>query len=99
MVLMKIIIFLKNVLQEIEIFARGNVSRVTIFAQTEGMKKNHNFLFHYHLGGRQPIEDKPINTVKFDENLQRICFKCSFTIINRQPPPRVGLVDILDIRV
>ena len=45
MVLMKIIIFLKIFLQEIEIFARGNVSRVTIFAQTEGMKKTTNSYF------------------------------------------------------
>ena len=29
-------------------------------------EKNHNFLFHYQQGGRQPTEDKPIKIVKFD---------------------------------
>ena len=38
MALMKII-SLKNFSQEIEIFAKGNVSGVNIFAQAEGMKK------------------------------------------------------------
>ena len=101
-------------------------------------EKNHNFLFHYQQGVRQPIEDKPVKIVKFDENLQRFCInfnkhsdhynffdsrsivsyfltvfennfvprkgvvsliECSFTIINCQPPPRVGFVNILDSRV
>ena len=39
MVLMKTVIFKKNFLQEMEIFAQGNVLGVTVFAQTEGMKK------------------------------------------------------------
>ena len=30
-------------------------------------------IFHYQQGDRQPIEDKPIKTVKFDKNLQRFC--------------------------
>ena len=36
-------------------------------------EKNHNFLFHYQLGGRQLIEDNPIKIVKYDENLPRFC--------------------------
>ena len=86
-------------------------------------KKNHNFLTHYQVAGRQLIEGKPLKKLFFDGNLQRycinfsehgayydfydprelvsdflavfenvfvprlnlrqICFKCSFTIINR----------------
>ena len=36
-------------------------------------EKNHNFLFHYQQGGRQPVEDKPIKIVKFNKNLQQFC--------------------------
>ena len=32
-------------------------------------------------------------------NLRRVCFKCSFTIINRQPAPKTGFVEITDSRV
>ena len=39
MALMKKIISKKNLSQEIEIFAGGNIFSVTIFAQTEGMKR------------------------------------------------------------
>ena len=31
-------------------------------------EKNHNFLSHYLLSGRQPIEDKPLGKTFFDEN-------------------------------
>ena len=34
-------------------------------------EKNHNFLSHYHLGGRQPTEDNPLKKIFFDENLKR----------------------------
>ena len=27
-------------------------------------------------------------------NLRRVCFKCSFTSINRQPAPKTGFVEI-----
>ena len=39
MALMKKIIYKKNLSQEIEMFAGGNIFSVTIFAQTEGMKR------------------------------------------------------------
>ena len=32
-------------------------------------------------------------------NLRRVCFKCSFTIINRQPAPKTGFVEITNSRV
>ena len=32
-------------------------------------------------------------------NLEKVRFKCSFTIINRQPPPAVGFVELTDTRV
>ena len=32
-------------------------------------------------------------------NLNRVRFKCSFTIINRQPAPRVGFVEVTKSRV
>ena len=32
-------------------------------------------------------------------NLEKVRFKCSFTIINRQPPPAVGFVEITDTAV
>ena len=32
-------------------------------------------------------------------NLRQVRFKCSFTIINRQPAPRTGFVKITDSRV
>ena len=38
------------------------------FCTSRRDEKNHNFLFHYQPGGRQPIE-KPIKIVKFDKNL------------------------------
>ena len=95
-------------------------------------------IFYYQEDGRQPIENKPIKIVKFDENLQQFCvnfnqrsdyydffysrsivsdfltvfvnnfvqrngfvslFKRSFTIINCQPPPRVGFIGILFSRI
>ena len=36
-------------------------------------EKNHNFLSHYQLGGRQPTEDKRLEKTFFDENLQSYC--------------------------
>ena len=36
-------------------------------------KKQHTFLSHYQMGGRQPVEDKPLKKTFFDENLQRYC--------------------------
>ena len=36
-------------------------------------EKNHNFISHYQLGGRQPAEDKPLQKTFFDQNLQRYC--------------------------
>ena len=32
---------------------------------------------HYQIGGRQPIEDKPIRKTYLDENLQRLCITFS----------------------
>ena len=32
-------------------------------------------------------------------NLRRVCFKCSFVIINHQPAPRTGFVEITDSKV
>ena len=32
-------------------------------------------------------------------NLDRVRFKCNFTIINRQPPPVNGFVGLTDARV
>ena len=32
-------------------------------------------------------------------NLEKVIFKCSFTIINRQPPPAVGFGEITDTSV
>ena len=101
--------------------------------------ENHNFLVHCQMGGRQPIEDKPIRKSYLDKNLQRFCitfsehgdhydfydlreivsefltvfenvfvprahlrwvrFKCSYTIINRQPSPRPGFIEITDSRI
>ena len=36
-------------------------------------EKNHNFLAHYQLGGRQPTEDKYLKKTFFDENSKRYC--------------------------
>ena len=58
--LMKIIIFFENFLQGINLLCRENVFVATISVWIEEKKKNHNFLAHYQMGGRQPIEDKPL---------------------------------------
>ena len=42
-----------------------------------GLPYNHNFFVHYQIGGRQPIEDKPIRKTYLDENLQRLCITFS----------------------
>ena len=44
----------------------------TIFALIEEMKKNPNFISHYQLGGRLPIEDKPMKKDLFRWKLAKI---------------------------
>ena len=37
--------------------------------------RNHNFLSHYQLGGRQPTENKPLKKTYFDENFKKALHK------------------------
>ena len=113
--------------------------RCDYFCISQRDEKKHNFLSHYQLGGRRPVEDKPVNKTFFDENLRRYCinfsdhenfynffnseelvsdfltvfennftlhanlgqarFKCWCTIVNWQPAPGPGFVEITDSRV
>ena len=38
-------------------------------------KRNHNFLSHYQLGGRQPTENKPLKKTYFDGSLKKALHK------------------------
>ena len=70
---MKIITFFENSLRETMFSFLESIFTVNIFAWMEGIKKIHTFLSHYQMGGRQPVEDKPLKKTFFDENLQRYC--------------------------
>ena len=62
-----------------KLFTRDNVFvprkcfRCDYFCINRRDEKNHNFLTHYQLGGRRPIEDKSLKKTLFDENLKRYC--------------------------
>ena len=42
--------------------------RCDYFCLNKRDEKNHNFLTHYQMGGRQPIEYKPLKKTFFDEH-------------------------------
>ena len=75
--LMKVITFFKNYLQEINFFVPRKCFCFDYFCLNRRDKKNHNFLTHYQVAGRQLIEGKPLKKSFFDENLQRYCFNFS----------------------
>ena len=60
-----------------KLFMRDNVFiprkrfRCDCFCINRREEKNRNFLTHYQLGGRRPIEGKPLKKTFFDENLKR----------------------------
>ena len=66
-----------------KLFTRGNFSvrrkcfRCDYFYMNRREKKRHKFLTPDQMGGRLPVEDKPLKRTIFDENLQRYCISFS----------------------
>lgn len=56
--LMKIFTFSRSFSQKTVLLCQENVFGASHFDLIEEMKKNHNFIFHYQLSGRLPVEDK-----------------------------------------
>ena len=54
-------------------FSPRKCFRCSCFCMNRRDEKNHNFISHYQLCGRQPAEDKPLQKTFFDQNLQRYC--------------------------
>ena len=65
--------FYRKLFTKDNVFVPIKCFRCDYFCINRREKKNHNFLTHYQLGGRQPIEDKPLKNTLFDENLKRYC--------------------------
>ena len=65
--------FFKKLFTEDNAFLPRKCFRCEYFCLNRRDEKNHNFVFHYKQGGRQPAEDKPIQRNFFDQNLQRYC--------------------------
>ena len=65
--------FYRKLFMKDNVFVPIKCFRCDYFCINRREKKNHNFLTHYQLGGRQPIEDKPLKNTLFDENLKRYC--------------------------
>ena len=74
--LMKINIFSESFLQGTMFSFLENFFRCDYFCINRRDEKNHNFLTHYQLGGRQPSEDKPLKKTLFDENLKDTIYIC-----------------------
>ena len=58
--LMKVIAFLESYLREINFLCQESGFIATIICLNRRDEKNHNFLTHYQMGGRQSVEDKPL---------------------------------------
>ena len=65
--------FFKKLFTRDDVFVPRKCIRCNYFCINRRDEKNHNFLSHYHLGGRQPTEDNPLKKIFFDENLKRYC--------------------------
>ena len=63
--------FYRKLFMKDNVFVPIKCFRCDYFCINRREKKNHNFLTHYQLGGRQPIEDKPLKNTLFDENLNK----------------------------
>ena len=69
--------FFRKVFAGDRFFASRKSFRCDHYCLNRREEKDHNFLVNYQMGGRQPIEDKPITKTYLDGKLQRFCITSS----------------------
>ena len=65
--------FFKKLFTRDAAFSLRKCFRCSYICTNRGDEKDHNFIPHYRLGGKQPAEDKPLQKTFFHQNLQRYC--------------------------